>query len=329
MNSIPQLKILSVLDDFTFQGLNQSDSLKIITQKPFWYRKSNKIDFMLVESAWRGNNNQWRHKIANYPNHPERNNQEIKKLISWAKDHKIPTVFWNKEDPYHYDQFIDTAKLFDYIFTTDNLSLERYKKDAPKSKVNILPFFIQTELHKTCNLPVRQRSLFIGSYHTSEHPQRKIWQDHIFPQAAKYGLTIINRHSDSTDIAQKFPIYKGDIEYLPCIPYKQTHLLYNQFSHCLNVNSITNSNTMFSRRLLEIMACGKLAISNPSNSISNLFQDMCICLDDEQEVGELFNQLSYGYTSEQKQMCQYAQQHVHENYNVKHWINRILKEINI
>lgn len=326
---MPILKVLSILDDFTFQGLNQSNSLNLIQDKPFWYRKSNKIDFMLVESAWRGNNDQWRHKIADYPNHPNRNNHQLAKLVAWAKDHHIPTIFWNKEDPYHYDQFINTAKLFDYIFTTDDLSIERYKTDAPHAKVHVLPFFIQTNLHKPQNITIRNRSLFIGSYHSTEHPERKIWQDRIFPQAARYGLTIIDRHSESALETQQFPKYMGDVEYLNAIPYNQTQQIYNQFSHCLNVNSITHSNTMFSRRLLEIMACGKLAISNPSQAISHLFKDMCICIDDPIEANDLFEQLSHGYTHDQIEMCHYAQQHVEENYNVNHWINQILKEINI
>ena len=324
-----KLRILSILDEFTYTSLKFEQAIEIITKKPIWYRKSNKIDFILVESAWRGNNDQWRYKIATYPNHSDRNNHKIIQLISWAKEHHIPTVFWNKEDPYHYDQFIDSAKLFDHIFTTDDLSLERYKKDALHSKVHVLPFFIQTNIHKPELTSVRNRSLFIGSYHSIEHPERRIWQNKIFPQAAQYGLTILNRHSKCQIIEQKFPIYPGDVEYLPAVPYNQTHHIYNQFSHCLNVNSITNSNTMFSRRLIEIMACGKLAISNPSKSISNLFKEMCICLDDENDANEILQQLSRGYTSKQKVRCQYAQQHVHQNYNVERWIDRILKEINI
>lgn len=326
---MPVLKVLSLLDDFSFQGLNGTDNLTLITEKPFWYRKSNKIDFMLVESVWRGKNNQWKYKIAGYPNHPKRNNNKLTKLVTWAKDHHIPTVFWNKEDPYHYEQFIDSAKLFDYIFTTDDQSIERYKKDAPNAKVHVLPFFIQTNLHKPQEIITKNRSLFIGSYHHTEHPERKIWQDQIFPQAAKYGLTIIDRHSSSTSNLKKFPYYQGDLEYIDAIPYNQTQQMYNQFSHCLNVNSITNSNTMFSRRLLEIMACGKLAISNPSKAIDNLFDEMCICIDDPLEANELFKQLSSGYNIEQIEMCKFAQDHVYKNYNVENWINQILKEINI
>lgn len=324
-----KLRILSILDDFTYTSLKFEQSIELITKKPIWYRKSNKIDFILVESAWMGNNDQWRHKIAAYPNHSDHNNHKIIQLISWAKEHHIPTVFWNKEDPYHYDQFIDSAKLFDHIFTTDDLSLERYKKDAPHSKVHVLPFFIQTNIHKPEVTSARNRSLFIGSYDSIEHPERRIWQNKIFPQAAQYGLTILNRHSECQIIEKKFPTYKGDVEYLSAVPYKQTHKIYNQFSHCLNVNSITNSNTMFSRRLIEIMACGKLAISNSSLSIANLFQDMCLIVDHADEANELFLQLSNGYTPLQQEMCRYAQQHVHENYSVDFWLQTILKEINL
>lgn len=324
-----QIQILSILDDFTFQGLNKNKKIKLISKKPFWYLKSNKIDFLLVESAWRGHNDHWRHKIASYPDHPERNNQEIAKLVYWAKQNHIPTVFWNKEDPYHYDQFIATAKLFDYIFTTDNTSVARYQKDAPKAKINILPFFLQSDLHYAQNVAVKNRSLFVGSYHETEHPERKRWQDHIFPQAAQYGLTIVDRHSESKNTLQKFPQYAGDVEYLATIPHDQTHRIYNQFSHCLNVNSITHSKTMFSRRILEIMGCGKLMISNPSLAIDHLFSDMCITLSSTDHATDLFAQLKYGYTKEQIEMCKYAQNHVHQHYNADSWINKILEVIHL
>lgn len=326
---MPQLRILSILDDFTFQGLNQVENIKLITNKPFWYRKSQKIDFFLVESAWRGNQDQWRHKIADYPNHPNRNNHELIQLVNWAKDHRIPTIFWNKEDPYHYDQFIDSAKHFDYIFTTDDLSLARYKKDAPNAKVNVLPFFIQTHIHKPEITNIRNRSLFIGSYHTTEHPERRQWQDTIFPVATQFGLTIVDRNSASQSLNQQFPRYTGDLELLPAIPYNQTQHMYNQFSHCLNVNSITQSNTMFSRRLLEIMACGRLAISNPSQAIDHLFPNMCICLNDPHQALDLFKQLKKGYTSEQNNMRLYAQAHVNQHYNVNHWLQCILDVVNL
>ena len=192
-----------------------------------------------------------------------------------------------------------------------------------------MPFFIQTHIHKSEITNIRNRSLFIGSCHTIEHPERRQWQDTIFPVAAQFGLTIVDRNSASQSINQQFPHYPGDLELLPAIPYNQTQYMYNQFSHCLNVNSITQSNTMFSRRLLEIMACGRLAISNPSLAIDHLFKDMCIQIDHTDEARQLFSQLQFGYTAEQREMVTYAHDHVQQNYTASAWLKSIIKICNL
>ncbi|NGY76377.1 hypothetical protein F6Y02_08630 [Bacillus megaterium] len=86
----------------------------------------NTPDLLFVESAWRGNFGAWEYKIAKY------NNQDktpLFDLLRWCKENNIPTVFWNKEDPIHFEKFIDTAKLFDCIFTTDADMIPNYQKN--------------------------------------------------------------------------------------------------------------------------------------------------------------------------------------------------------
>lgn len=323
-----KLRILSILDDFTYNTLKPESDVELLSQKPFWYRLSQKIDFLLVESAWRGNNDVWRHKVAHYPNHPQRNNNALKKLVYWCKDHNIPTIFWNKEDPYHYDQFIDSAKLFDYIFTTDANSIARYLKDAPNSKSVIGTFFIQPKIHFRDESVPLKRSLFMGTYEADIHKARTIWQDHIFNAAAPYGLDLVNRHPLHLD-QYKFPQYPGDVKYFAPVPYVKTPAMYRQYQQVLNVNTITDSPTMFSRRLIEVMACGRLVISNPSQAIDHLFQDMCIQVDDFEAAQALFSQLQSGYTAEQQEMVAYAHTHVQQHYTAKAWLKSILQTCNV
>lgn len=321
------LRILSILDNFTFNNLQLEDKIELITKKPFFYSKYNKFDFLLVESAWHGNNKHWRHKIASYPEHPKRNINDLYRLVSWCKDHNIPTIFWNKEDPYHYGQFIEAAQLFDYIFTTDSLSIPQYLKDTTTSKCHTLPFFIQPKLHFFKDIPPIKRSLFMGTYQENMHDERTTWQNRIFTVAAHYGIDLYNRHENKPPY--QFPNFIGDVNYFPPVDYKKTVDLYRNYQHILNVNTITESPTMFSRRLIEIMACGRLAISNPSLAIETHFKEMCIQLNNEEHAKVLFEQLQFGYTAEQKDMIQYAHDHVHQNYTAKIWLKQILKTCNI
>ncbi|MFC6052334.1 hypothetical protein A6M14_08285 [Acinetobacter sp. Ac_877] len=322
-----KLRILTILDEFTHTNLKFEKDIELIQNKPIWYRKSNQIDLLLVESSWRGNHDEWRHKVANYPLHSERNLNDLKKLVSWCKDKNIPTIFWNKEDPYHYDQFIEAAQLFDFILTTDELSIPRYLKDAPSAKCQSMTFFIQPQLHsRKIHTPLK-RSLFMGTYQHNMHEARTAWQNRIFTASAPYGLDLYNRHPNEN--YYKFPELDGDVKYFPPIKYNQVNNIYKNYQQILNVNTITNSPTMFSRRLIEIMACGRLAISNPSLSIKTRFKDMCIELDQADHAQVLFEQLQSGYTAQQQDMVNYAYDHIHQNYTAHQWLKQILKICNI
>ena len=41
-----------------------------------------------------------------------RNLSILKELTSWCKKNKVPTIFWNKEDPVHFNSFINACKYF-------------------------------------------------------------------------------------------------------------------------------------------------------------------------------------------------------------------------
>lgn len=316
------LRILSILDEFTYNNLKYEPRVELLTKKPFWYSRNNPIDFLLVESAWRGNQDRWRHKIASYPSHPKRNINELRKLITWCRSNKIPTIFWNKEDPYHYDQFIEAAQLFDYIFTTDKLSILRYSREAPYAQCHSATFFIQPRLHYRTHISPLKRSLFMGTYQSNMHDVRTDWQNRFFKIAAPYGLDLYNRHENSGEY--QFPKFQGDIQYFSPVHYQQTPDIYRNYQQILNVNTITESPTMFSRRLIEIMACGRLAISNPSLSIQTLFKDMCIELDQNHDAQILFEQLQFGYTPEQQDMIDHAYDHIHQHYTAKQWLKQLL-----
>ncbi|OLF39726.1 hypothetical protein BTV99_12400, partial [Psychrobacter sp. Rd 27.2] len=192
------IRIAIVSDILTAVSLDEEKSTKIkyIANKHWhWVFKVNSPDFILVESAWRGHKDKWRYKIANYPDYPERNNVDLRKLLELADKHNIPAVFWNKEDGAHFNRFIDSASLFKYVLTVDENCVERYQSIlGPNVKVGVLPFAVQPKFHHPSDLPPRyNESLFVGSYSHHIHSVRKQWQDMAFTAASPYGLTIVDR----------------------------------------------------------------------------------------------------------------------------------------
>ncbi|WP_287045504.1 glycosyltransferase [Psychrobacter sp.] len=247
-----------------------------------------------------------------------------------ADKYNIPAVFWNKEDAAHFNRFIDSASLFKYILTVDSNCVERYQAIlGDKVKVGVLPFAVQPKFHYPAVQPPRHRkSLFIGSYSKHIHNARQQWQDMAFSAASPYGLDIIDRNSDRNPDVYRYPDLPNTTVF-PNVPYNKTGDVYRQYSHCINVNTVTDSPSMFSRRLIEIMACGRLAVSNPSVSVSTRFEGMCEVIESCEQADELFAQLSKGYTKQQIEMMRYASAHVLENYNYDQWLQHIVDFIEL
>lgn len=325
-------KIALISDELTSIAVNVSDiKVSHLTDKNWlWLFKFSKPDFILVESVWRGHKDKWRYKIANYSDYPERNNVELRKLLELANKYNIPAVFWNKEDGAHFNRFINSASLFKYVLTVDSNCVERYRAILGNSvKVGVLPFAVQPKFHYPTSLPPRyNQSLFVGSYSQHIHNARQQWQDMAFSAASPYGLTIVDRNSDRKSDVYRYPDL-SNMTIKSAVPYDQTGELFRQYSHCLNVNTVTDSPSMFSRRLIEIMACGRLAVTNPSLSVSTRFEGMCEVIDSKEQADELFAQLSKGYTKEQIEMMRYSSDHVLKNYNYDQWIKSIVEFIEL
>jgi FkbM family methyltransferase len=115
------LKVACIMDDFTFNAFQPECSLMQIT--PSNWKAELKVfqpELLFIESAWRGKDELWENKIGY-------KSEEMQGIVDWCRKYEVPTVFWNKEDPIHFQTFLNTAKLFDYVFTTDLDCIHRYK----------------------------------------------------------------------------------------------------------------------------------------------------------------------------------------------------------
>ncbi|MEK8227730.1 hypothetical protein NKG05_18920 [Oerskovia sp. M15] len=72
-------------------------------------------------------------------------------LVTFCREQGIPTVFWNKEDPVHFEDFLESAALFDRVCTTDVNRVPDYVERLGHDRVSVLPFAAQPAIHN----PVR------------------------------------------------------------------------------------------------------------------------------------------------------------------------------
>ncbi|MDF2546944.1 MAG: hypothetical protein K0R93_1842 [Anaerosolibacter sp.] len=270
-----QLKIASILDKFGDEWIKhecQLIPLPIINWKTII--ENNGTDLLLVQSAWQGNNGTWKYRITNLQSRP--NDLALRNIVKWCKKHEIPTAFWNIEDPYHFETFLEAARQFDYIFTTDINSIPRYISLLGHNNVFLLPFGVQPRLHNPINKDKEKFSPigFSGTWHRNGHEARKQDMKIILEPALKYGVHIYDRmyhyHKDNN---YQFPdIYQPFIR--GTVPYEETGSIYKKYNVFLNVNTVQDSPTMFSCRVFEVLGCGINVVSGYALGIEKMLPEI-------------------------------------------------------
>ncbi|ARD41408.1 glycosyltransferase family protein [Actinomyces gaoshouyii] len=229
------------------------------------------LDLIFVESAWHGNDDAWIYQILG----DSAPSEGLRELIAEARAAGIPTVFWNKEDPAHYDDAIATAALFDRVYTTDSTLVPRYRDELGHDRVGVLPFAAQPSIHNPIRLvgpdgrPVERHGIaFAGMYFAHKYPERREQMDTLLGAAADagrctgHGLVIYSRYLGDDDRYQ-FPAphdaaVRGSLDYVQMLSAYRAHRVF------LNVNSVVTSPSMMARRIFEITACGTPVVTMPS-----------------------------------------------------------------
>lgn len=231
-------------------------------------------DLLLVESAWQGNGGEWHYRIAKYPRKDLAGLPALRALIDGCRKRGIPTVFWNKEDPVHFDRFVDAAALFDHVFTTDARCIDRYRALPGERTVDALPFAAQPRIHNPAAV-VDERSsspCFAGAWYRDRHPDRRAALEAILDAARPYGLVIYDRTFGTDDPAFGFP-ERFQPHVLGKLPYDRVLDVYKSHRVFLNANSVVDSPTMCSRRVFELAACDTAIVSTPGAALTELLGD--------------------------------------------------------
>ncbi|MBI4729062.1 MAG: glycosyltransferase [Acidobacteria bacterium] len=260
----------------------------LITFRPDSWRavlEERRPHLLLVESAWEGGGGSWQYQVGTYSYGGSVGLPSLSALVRWCRAEGIPTVFWNKEDPIHFDRFKEAAALFDIVFTSDSNSIPRYERIARARSARALPFAAQPRIHNPIG-PVearRDEPVFAGTYYRNRHPERRAQLEGILDAARPYGLVIYDRMGGREDDSFGFPDrFKPHIA--GHLPYGEVVEAYKRHKVFLNANSVTDSPTMFSRRVFELLACGTAVVSTPSRGIREMFGDLVAVVETEAEA---------------------------------------------
>ncbi|EHK5528920.1 glycosyltransferase, partial [Escherichia coli] len=200
---------------------------------------------------------------------------------------KIKTVFWNKEDPFHFERFSDSASFFDIIYTTDADSINRYDSllDHRCQSVGVLMFAAQPHWYKSVPQVKRKYGVaFFGGYYGNQFSERSQMQYDVLHSLSRCGLVIYDRFWNKKNNCS----YPNDLHVYcrPSIPLNLVAQAYTQYQIYLNFNTIRKSTTMLSRRVFELGASGCSIISSPSIAMNRIFEDSIISIANGQSARE-------------------------------------------
>ncbi|MGR3808557.1 glycosyltransferase family protein [Pasteurella testudinis] len=267
-----QIKFISILDEISHVSFDSEFKFFPLNKASFeaQIKESTSLGFF-IESCWKGNFGAWEYAFTS-PNLQHQNAQNLLKALDTAKARKLPVIFWNKEDPMHYDKFLPISSKCDVIFTTDSNKVADYRRDVPHAKVEAMLFAANINI---CNPSGRFRNeaeniCFAGSYYGEGHDDRKKQMDALLPTIIKYKGAIYDRMSQLENKRYAYPRkFRKFIR--PAVPFREVVDIYKKFKIFLNVNTITDSPTMMSRRVYELLACGTPVISTPSLALEKQF----------------------------------------------------------
>lgn len=281
-----------IADQFTTDTL--SSAIKVIPISPDNWQETldkNSIDAIFVESAWKGNQGQWHRKVGYYS---DEEFAPLKALLQYCRDKGVPSLFWNKEDPVHFERFRKAASLCDHVFTTDSRRIIPYLStpNSHTKTASSCPFYASPKIHNLLpsTRPWINTSAYGGTYYGARYPERTEYMDKIMSAAAPLGLTIYDRQHADPDSPYKYPsglggYVAGDLSYEEMIQAYKAHPVQ------INVNSVLDSPTMFSRRVVETAACGSPLISGPALGMNRYLEGAAHVVNTESEAAQALENL--------------------------------------
>ncbi|QJW83853.1 glycosyltransferase [Ramlibacter terrae] len=288
LQALKGLRVAAIMDEFTFASYAPECNLMQISVDG-WQGELEAFapQLLFIESAWRGKDEKWGGKVGHL-------SAEVVGIVQWCRAHGVPTVFWNKEDPVHFETFLNTAKHFEYVFTTDIDCIHRYKTALGHDRVYLLPFACQPSVnHPIEKYPRKDAFCFAGAYYV-RYPDRTRDLGNFMTSLAEYRpVEIYDRNFGKDD-----PNYQFPPEYRPFIvgnlPFHEIDKAYKGYRYAINLNSIKQSQSMFARRVFELLASNTITVSNFSRGVRLLFGDLVITSDDGAEILQRIRRLGDG-----------------------------------
>lgn len=281
---IHELKVACVLDEFSFNSFKYEGNFWQLSISNYESELENfQPDLLFIESAWKGKDGLWGSKVGH-------GDIEVIEVLQWCKLNNVPTIFWNKEDPVHFRSFLNIARLFDYVFTTDIDCIQRYKASLKHERVYLLPFAFQPITHNPIEEFERISGIcFAGAYYKKYAERNKDLNRILEGIKSTLKVDIYDRNYLDDNPDYSFPEEFSDL-IIGTLQFDEINLAYKGYNLGLNLNTIKHSQSMFARRVFELVASNTIVFSNYSRGIELLFGDIVFSSDCGAEILKRYEQ---------------------------------------
>ena len=288
------VRVAAICDQMTYDDFAPECALLALTpgnwQQVF---RDAPPDVFFCESAWSGLSSDsgcWRGRIYRSHSVLFEHRRVLLRILAECRRRGIPTVFWNKEDPtffgsHRYD-FVGTALRFDVIFTTARECIPRYQA-LGHTNVRLLQFGFSPRLFNPLGSGRRKPEAFFAGSWYADQPARCREMEQLFACAERNSIpyTIYDRNYYASQSLNRFPPqYQSHVQ--PPLPFDQLSSATRQYLYALNINTVTDSDTMFARRVYEMMAENHMLITNRSRGLEQEFPDTVWYCDTEDALGD-------------------------------------------
>ncbi|MFD2131550.1 glycosyltransferase [Pseudogracilibacillus auburnensis] len=315
------VRIGLIADEFLFNSFK--DVAKVIYVDRNSY-STLELDVLVIATSWKGINENWR-GMGNPNNSKIR--EELDNIIYYFRSQGAKIVFYSKEDPTNYHNFIDIAKKCDYIFTTAIEKINDYKNDCNNDNVYVLEFGVNPIYNNPIGISANNEKLegaiFAGSWY-EKYPNRMRDTRLIFDGiiSANHDLKIIDRNFNKNLPNHLFPYQY--LKYIsPSIDHSILQKVFKLYPWTINLNSVQTSETMFANRVYELQAMGNLILSNYSVGINNLFPNVFMVQNSSEVKGIMNNSKNKELYSHQM----YGVRKVLKQHTTFHRVNTLLEKI--
>jgi glycosyltransferase involved in cell wall biosynthesis/spore maturation protein CgeB len=275
---LAEVRMAAIMDQFTYSAFSECCQVTQLTAEE-WRREiaAARPHLLFIESAWEGKNNSWQRKISH-------GSPELQALTSYCRSVGIPVVFWSKEDPVHFRTFLPVARMADVVFTTDIDCVQHYRRELGHQRCYLLPFATQPSAHNPIEQYERKRGFcFAGSYYLRYPVRQRDFAELIDATSKLEAVDIYDRN-----FGKEHPNYLFPERYKPLIvgglPFDQIDLAYKGYDFGININTVKHSQSMFARRVFDLIASNTVVVSNYSRGLRLMFGDLVVASDNAGEL---------------------------------------------